>query len=155
MTARAGLVLRASRGDVFVSANVAARVAQLGPLSKVAGLPSPAAGIAVADGRVVTVVRLGDDRASRVAVLCEVDGDLLALAGTTIVATGWFEPAQGGVLHDGARIAELDVRGIYGELESALWASRALRHAKRRADARGDSDRPPPSKLSPGSGGRP
>jgi hypothetical protein len=140
VTARAGLV----------SASAASRVAQLGPISPVAGLPLPATGIAVADGRVVTVVKLGDDRGSRVAILCEVDGDPIALAGAAIVATGWFDPAPGGVVHAGALVQELDVRAIYGELESALWASRALRHAKRRADARGDSERPPsPTMMSP------
>lgn len=129
--ARPGLLLRGGDTHVFVPADVARRVVHLGPITRVPGMPWPGAGIAVAEGRLVTVLLVPEARepasgTSTIGVLCDVDGDVVALLADDVSAA---LSASG----DGAddEVETLDVRALHGELEGALWARKARRAARR------------------------
>ena len=126
----------------FVPASEAARLAALSTIVAVPGLRLPALGIALADGAVVTVLCLGagaaptpryePDEAWPVpgagrAVVCRLDGLEVALTGGTVLATGVFDaaPGGGGVLWRGEVAPVLDVRALYAQAETAVWADRA------------------------------
>src|SRR4051794_4275153 len=87
---------------IFVPADVATKVSALSAITKVFGVREPALGIALAEGRVVTVLALGDNAEARCAaardvrfrpgedwpvpgsdraVLCDLDGETVALVG--------------------------------------------------------------------------
>ena len=120
----------------FLPAEVAKKLAPLASLTRVPGTRPPVAGIALAEGAVVTVLDLsagappataadeplrswadddwctpGADRA----LLCDLGGEnLVALTGGTVVATGLFEAGpEGSVIHRGARIPLLDVAALH------------------------------------------
>jgi hypothetical protein len=155
---RGGVLVRASRdaGErlVFVPAAVAREVTSLSALTRVPGLEPPALGVALAAGRVVTVLDVGAGAEARAdeaeappararswsheewpmpgcdrAVLCDLGGDVVALSGGEIVATGLFEaaPSGDGIHWRGADVAPLDVAALYAQAESAIWAARAAR----------------------------
>ena len=80
--------------------------------------------------------RAGDDwplPGSDSAVLCNLGGELVALAGGRVVATGTFDAAEGGVLWRDALVPTLDVRALYARAEQAIWTARAA--ARTRAAA--------------------
>lgn len=137
MRERGGLVLATSSGLAFVPASVASSVVQLGPIADVPGLPPPALGVALAEGRVATVISLSATNTASTAVLCDIDGDLVAFVADEIVAVGSFPTSPGGVMYGATHVAELDARGLYAELEGTLWAARAVRRAQRRASMHG------------------
>lgn len=144
---RGGVLLRFEGGGEatmlgFIPASVATRVAALGSPVPVPGAPPPVVGMALADGAVVTVLRLGereleparyqpDDAwpvpGARRAVICRVGGVDVALTGGAVVATGVFDaaPDGGGILWRGQMVPELDVRTMYAQAEAATWAGRA------------------------------
>ncbi|MEP7127015.1 MAG: hypothetical protein ABJE95_39145 [Byssovorax sp.] len=66
----------------------------------------------------------GSDRA----VLCLLGSVRVALIGGTVVATGVFDPLDGGggVLWRGEEVPTLDVRALYARAETAIWAERAV-----------------------------
>jgi hypothetical protein len=139
VTERGGLVLATAAGLAFVPATTAVSVVQLGPLADVPGLPRPALGVALADGRVATVISLAsaDAPAPSTAVLCEIDGDLVTFVADEVLAVGSFPTEAGVVRYGAALVPDLDARGIYAELEGTLWAARAVRLARRRATMQG------------------
>ncbi len=125
---RGGVLLRLGGDDDegavhgFVPAEVAKRLTALSSLTAVPGARLPALGIALADGAVVTVLRVGQaatvaggwkaayapgedwlvpgaDRA----LLCHLGGFDVALMGAVVVATGVFDaaPAHGGAAGTG------------------------------------------------------
>jgi hypothetical protein len=144
---RGGVLLRfADGGDApmlaFVPAAVATRLAALGSLVRVPGAHPPVLGVALAEGSVVTVLRLGDRDAQPAAyrpddawpvpgadraLLCRVGGIDVALTGGSVVATGLFDaaPEGDGILWRGQMVPTLDVRALYGQAEAATWAGRA------------------------------
>ena len=142
MTERGGLVMNSASGPVFVPAAVASQVVQLGAITSVPGLPAPALGVALAEGRVVVVISIGvpGERSTGPAIVCDVDGEAVAFVGGAMLAVGAFEADGTGVRHGGAHVPELDARGLYAELEGTLWAARALELAKRRAGKETDRD---------------
>jgi hypothetical protein len=152
---RGGVLLRlpetpnvAPERMLFVPADVATRLGPLSTVTEIAGVRDPALGIALTDGRVVTVLALAGERSraeeprggaregrayrerpvpgSDRAVFCDLDGEIVALTGGEVVATGLFEPDEGdGVLWRGERVPRLDVRALYAQAEAAIWAARA------------------------------
>lgn len=160
---RGGVLLRfADAADApmlgFIPADAATRVAALSSLVPVPGAPPAVAGIALADGAVVTVLRVGDAGAvdgeacpsasiedawpipgARRAILCRVGAHDVALTGGTVVATGVFDaaPAGEGIVWCGQMVPPLDVRALYAQAEAATWALRAApsRAASRPAGA--------------------
>lgn len=142
---RGGVLLRFADGMGapalgFVPVDVASRLAALSAIVPVPGARPPVLGIALADGAVVTVLRVGvaaapgyepDDAwpmpgAGR-AVICRLGGLEVALTGGTVLATGLFDAAPGGdgVLWRGELVPVLDVRALYAQAEAAMWADRA------------------------------
>lgn len=145
----------------FVPADVAQRLAALSALTPVPGAKPPAYGIALAEGAVVTVLRIGDapfqDASARPpytpgedwivpgaerAVLCRLGAFDVALTGATVLATGVFEPApdESGVLWRGEVVPVIDVRALYAQAEAATWAERTVPSASSVDRAR---NRPP------------
>lgn len=145
--ARGGVLLAYERDGIvfkaFVPAEVALRLTTLGAMTEVPGARPPARGIALADGEVVTVLELGkapprvprgryapqedwpvpgSDRA----LLCQLGGQKVALIGGRVLSTGVFDrtPAEDGVLFRGRPVPTLDVRALYAEAETAIWAPR-------------------------------
>jgi hypothetical protein len=148
---RGGLLLRYFESEdqtalAFIPADVASRLAALSALTEVPGTKPPAKGIALADGEVVTVLELGKPRpgsfvppayqpgedwtvpGSDRAVLCVLGGQEVAITGGVVLATGVFDasPADDGVLWRGELVRTLDVRALYAQAETAIWAERAV-----------------------------
>ncbi len=155
---RGGVLLRVGGDDAFgfVPAAVARRLTSLSSLTPVPGARPPVAGIALADGAVVTVLSIGGSGAgssrpsvapgaspsraayragedwcvpgSDRAVLCRLGGFDVALTGATVVATGVFDAAPDGegVVWRGASVPLVDVRALYAQAEAATWAGRAV-----------------------------
>jgi len=131
----------------FVPAEVARRLTTLSSFVPVPGARPPASGIALADGAVVTVLRVGQADPPPVAgrpaytpgedwlvpgadraVLCQLGGFEAALVGAVVVTTGLFDAApDGGVIWRGDVVPVLDVRALYTQAEAATWAERASR----------------------------
>lgn len=175
-----GGVLLSYRGDddgtvlVFVSASVASRLTPLTCVIDVPGARPPVRGLALADGEVITVLELGQRApadatpppylaaaewpvpGSDRALLCVLGGVRVALTGATVVATGVFEPLDGGggVLWRGEPVPTLDVRALYARAEAAIWADRAVSSRPSappvRPSARPSSPAPPRSNGNPG-----
>jgi hypothetical protein len=142
------LRVRTDEGDAlgFVPADVARRLAALSALTPVPGARPPVVGIALADGAVVTVLRIGRVGAAVTmkpayepggdwtvpgadrALLCQIGAAEVALTGATVVATGVFDVAPGaeGVLWRSEVVPVLDVRALYAQAEAATWAGRAV-----------------------------
>lgn len=144
---RGGVLLAYEREGVpvraFVPAEVALRLTALGAMTEVPGARLPARGIALADGEVVTVLELGrppprgaEERytphdewpvpgADR-ALLCLIGAQKVALIGGRVLSTGVFEQSTGddGVIHRGELVRTLDVRALYAQAETAIWAPR-------------------------------
>lgn len=148
---RGGVLLRycedgAQTALAFIPANVAAKLTALSALTEVPGTRPPAKGIALAEGEVVTVLELGKPPPSGVvpsafrpgddwpvpgadrAVLCVLGGQRVALTGGVVLATGLFDmsEAEDGVLWCGELVRTLDVRALYAQAETAIWAERAV-----------------------------
>jgi hypothetical protein len=143
---RGGVLLRFAGGDggaalAFISADVASRLVTLGAVTRVPGARPPVAGIALAEGAVVTVLEIGratppsyrpgDDwvvPGSDRAVLCDLGGHGVAITGGTVLTTGVFDadPEGDGVIWRGEAVPVLDVRALYAQAEAALWAERAV-----------------------------
>jgi hypothetical protein len=133
---------------VFIPASVASRLTALTCMIDVPGARPPARGLALADGEVITVLELGKRANTRPsapslpylpgaewpvpgsdrAVLCVLGSVRVALTGGTVVATGVFDPLEGGggVLWRGEAVPTLDVRALYARAETAIWAERAV-----------------------------
>jgi hypothetical protein len=162
---------------VFIAAHVAARLTPLTCLIDVPGARPPVRGLALADGEVITVLELGKRAAASAApapfessaewpvpgadraVLCLLGSVRVALIGATVVATGVFDPMEGGggVLFRGAPVPTLDVRALYACAEAAIWADRAVSSrpsapptSPSRAPARRSSPPPPRASGPPG-----
>ena len=168
---RGGVLLRYADGAAsalgFVPADVASRLCALTAVVPVPGARLPVLGIALADGAVVTVLRVGTgaapapgyapDEAWPVpgagrAVVCRLDGLEVALKGGTVLATGVFDaaPVGEGVLWRGEIVPVLDVRALYAQAEAVVWADRAASLAFA-SGATGATGRPRPRRtLAPG-----
>jgi hypothetical protein len=111
----------------FVPAAQAQRVVRRSVISSV---PGTRVGITLYEGRVIPV--LGLERAAGEDLLvCELRGELLAVAGVRVLRAGFFEPDAGGVWLDGRVVAPLDLSAELEALERELWDRR---------HAGGDSD---------------
>ena len=134
---RGGVLVRISvaRGGryVLVPAEVVRGVFVLPSITPVEGLRAPAAGVALANGEVVTVLCLDEEGLSpssqnerTTAVVCDLGGEPVAIVGRAIEASGLFEESRAGYVRVGEADAEiLDVAALRREAEDAMWAARA------------------------------
>ena len=91
----------------FVPAAVAREVVPRPVISRVPGTPL---GMALVSGRVVPVIDLGDDR--RQLLVCDLDGEAVAIAGLDVVEAGFFEAVD--------RMPTLDVAAEVRRAEAEL-----------------------------------
>jgi hypothetical protein len=151
---RGGVLVRVVGGAAdadllyFIPADVVVEVMPLGTITRPPGLRAPAVGIALARGQVITVLDLADAHALRErdsarphdrpeedwpmpganrALLCTIGGELVAVTGGAVIATGTFDalPVGDGVMWRGKAAPRLDVRTLYVRAEAAIWAARA------------------------------
>ncbi len=108
----------------FLPAEIARKVVRPPKVSDVPGVPL---GIALVDGRVVSVIRVSSNNGDL--VLCDVNGETVALSGFEVVASGAFTASADGVVHEGREIRTFDVSATL--------------------DARRASTFPPPASSSP------
>ncbi len=133
---RGGVLVRVSvpnRGRfVLVPAEVVRGVFVLPSITPVEGLRRPAAGVALANGEVVTVLCIDEEGLSpssqnerTTAVLCDLGGEPVAIVGRAIEASGLFDETRPGFVRVGEVDAEvLDVAALRREAEEALWPAR-------------------------------
>ena len=170
---RGGVLLSYQDSDdravlAFIPASVASRLTALTCAIDVPGARPPARGLALADGEVITVLELGKRGAavtvappylpgadwpvpgSDRAVLCVLGSVRVALTGATVVATGVFDPLEGGggILWRGEPVPTLDVRALYARAETAIWAERAV--SSRPSAPPSGRSLPPASSARPG-----
>lgn len=100
-----GAVIQTEEGRFFVPSREAHSIT--GNV-KVTPVPGSRLGIALVEGRVLSVLKLGDQREH--VLLCEFQGQSLALSGVTVLATGEFPASRAeGCVFAGERLARLDL----------------------------------------------
>lgn len=131
---------------MFLDAAVARRIVELScPVHLVT--TRPAVGVALAEGRVVTVLVVADDHdddrsptggvgpypprvrlpGSDRAVLCDLGVEQVALFGGWVVTTGVFDAdGPNAVRWQDASVPVLDVSSLYARAEAAIWSARAV-----------------------------
>ena len=112
---RSGIVVERDNRRYFVPAEIAKKL-----ISEPTVTPVPGAdfGMALVSGQVVPVVGLG--KSSGALLICEVEGEVLAVAGVAPQKSGFFEAAPGGVRIDGQIVADLDVSAMARVLSRKL-----------------------------------
>ena len=70
----------------------------------------------------MTVLTLGQEADHL--VLCEIDGEPVALSGLRTLKSGLFEARGNDVVVDGELVAELDVAAELRQVQEALWLRR-------------------------------
>lgn len=113
MPERAGLLVRRTGQWSFLSARV---VKSLVPLPRLTKLPWDSLQMALIGGEVVAVLELGEP--SGVLVLCDVDGQALALSGLSAERAGFWPEHEGGVNVDGALVPALDLAAMLTQFRS-------------------------------------
>lgn len=116
----AGIVVEVGGARRFVPAGIAREIV---PRPVVSRVPGRDLGVALVSGRVVPVIDLGSDREQL--VLCDVDGDAVALGGLSVIESGFFDTDRGAVRVGGERVPELDVADAVARTEAALLAAAA------------------------------
>lgn len=104
---RAGVLVRGARGRQFVPAEVARKIASRPTVTPV---PGTEFGMALIDGQVVSVIDVGGPQGTL--LLCEAEGQLLALSGLSVERSGFWDGAPGGVRVGDEIVPELDVCAI-------------------------------------------
>jgi len=114
MAQRAGLLVQHSGELAFLPASVARWILPLPRLTKV---PWDSAQMALVGGEVVAVLRLGEP--SGELVLCDVDGQAVALSGLYAHRVGFWPASETGVEVDGIDIPMLDLSEALKEFRSS------------------------------------
>jgi hypothetical protein len=107
----AGLLVSLGGLRHFIPASAASQVLARPVVSRV---PGSQLGMTLCAGRVIAVIELGSDPCEL--VVCEQDGETVALSGLAVVTAGFFDADGTGVRVEGERIPPLD---IAAELERA------------------------------------
>ena len=115
----AGVVVSLDDRLYFVPADVAGSIVQRPVVTRVPGTPI---GMALVAGRVVTVIDVGPRRDEL--LLCEVDGEPLALSGLSVHGSGFYEQEGDQVRVDGQLVPGFDVKRALEEAELELWSAR-------------------------------
>lgn len=122
-----GIVFRAGEELAFLAASVALKVMPLPVYARVPGAPESILGVTIVDGETLPVVcarfpwappRSGPTPMLVVSYL----GERVGLVGIEVCATGTFESAPEGVLHEGNLAVSFDVGALVGKVRDARWA---------------------------------
>jgi hypothetical protein len=132
MTNRGGIVLDTGDAFRFLPASIAALVAPAETIVPVPGLASPAVGLVLTDERVATALQVGTKDTEHM-VVCEIEGEWVALVGAWVIATGTFEASMDGfgVLWAGVVAQDLDVRSLTLDVEASIWRTSGLTDGRR------------------------
>ena len=114
MPQRAGLLVRRAGEQSFLPASVAR---SLVPLPRLTKIPWDSAQMALVGGEIVAVLELGDP--CGVLVLCDVDGQALALSGLSAERVGIWPESGSGVNVDGVRVPTLDLARVLEQFQSS------------------------------------
>ncbi|HEY0468336.1 MAG TPA: hypothetical protein VGC79_29265 [Polyangiaceae bacterium] len=104
MAQRAGLLVRRGGELAFLPASVAR---WLVPLPRLTKIPWDSAQMALVAGDVVAVLALGEP--SGELLLCELDGQAVALSGLSADRVGFWPASESGVIVDGVTVPALDL----------------------------------------------
>jgi hypothetical protein len=113
MAQRAGLLVRRGEELVFLPASVAR---WLLPVPRLTKIPWDSAQMALVAGEVVAVLTLGEP--SGELLLCEFDGQVLALAGLSAERVGFWPASESGVSVDGLPVPALDLSAALRQFQS-------------------------------------
>jgi hypothetical protein len=123
MAQRAGLLVRRGEQLAFLPANVAR---SLVPLPRLSQIPWDSAQMALVGGEVVAVLALGE--ASGQLLLCELDGQAVALSGLWAERVGFWPVSESGVSVDGVSVPALDLGAALREFQSDRPSSQEGHH---------------------------
>jgi hypothetical protein len=112
MPPRAGLLVRRAGKLSFLSASVVKSVL---PLPRLTKIPWDSAQMALVSGDVVAVLELAEP--CGVLVLCEIDGQPLALSGLSAERAGVWPESGTGVSVDGADVPALDLGAVLRQFQ--------------------------------------
>jgi hypothetical protein len=113
MAERAGLLVRRGNERLFLSASVARHLV---PLPRLTTIPWDSAQMALVGGEVIAVVELGEP--SGTLVVCELDGQALALSGLFAERVGVWPESGAGVTVDGVDVPPLDLSAALAQFQS-------------------------------------
>jgi hypothetical protein len=113
----------------FLPVASARRMAFASSAVHLGGAPPLALGLALVEGRLLTLVAVGEIAPRGPVVVCErAEGEPFALGVEEVVASGLFPASAGGVLgFDAAPLPPFDVEVLLTQLESAVWLQRTDR----------------------------
>jgi hypothetical protein len=104
MAQRAGLLVRIGGEPFFLPASVAR---SLSPLPRLTKIPWDSAQMTLVGGEVVAVLPLAE--ASGELLLCEFEGQAVALSGLSAERVGFWPASESGVSVDGVTVPELNL----------------------------------------------
>lgn len=132
-----GVVFRRGAGRYFLPATTAVTILPLPSLTRVPGGPPELTGIALAFGEVLPVVDLSERSdvapttsrgirereatSTRAMLVCQHQGDRVAITGIDIVATGLFARAGETVRFEGETLPLFDVAAVVATLREDRW----------------------------------
>jgi hypothetical protein len=116
----AGMLVEYGSEPYFVPAAQAQRVVRRSVISAV---PGTRLGITLYEGRVIPVLGVASGGAEELLV-CDLRGELVAVAGLRVLKAGFFEQDSGGVRVDARVVAPLDLTAELDALERELWDRR-------------------------------
>jgi hypothetical protein len=113
MAQRAGLLVRRGGALAFLPASVARFLL---PLPRLTKIPWDSAQMALVGGEVVAVLALGEP--SGELLLCEFEGQAVALSGLSADRVGFWPASESGVSVDGVNVPALDLRAALAQFRS-------------------------------------
>ena len=113
MAPRAGLLVRRGNERLFLPASVARLLV---PLPRLTKIPWDSAQMALVGGEVVAVAELGEP--SGMLVVCELDGQALALSGLFAERVGVWPASEAGVTVDGVNVPALDLSAALQQFQT-------------------------------------
>jgi hypothetical protein len=123
MAQRAGLLLRRGGELYFLAENI---VRSLLPLPRLTQIPRDSAQMALAGGEVVAVLALGEPSAEL--LLCEFEGEVVALSGLCAERVGFWPASESGVNVDGVTVPALDLRAALTQFQNGRPSALEAHH---------------------------
>ena len=123
MAQRAGLLVRRGEQRYFLPESVAR---SLWPLPRLTQIPWDCAQMTLVGGEVVAVLALGE--ASGELLLCEFDGQAVALSGLRAERVGFWPASESGVSVDGVTVPALDVHAALRQFQRDRSSSQEGSH---------------------------